>query len=872
MADLQAGSVFAGHRIEAVAGRGGMGVVYQAVHLDLGRTVALKVIAAELAGDSSFRERFRRESRIAASLDHPNVIPLFEAGEEDGALYISMRYVKGTDLGQLILSEGRLDSLRASRIIDQVADALDAAHEVGLVHRDVKPANVLIERRPRGDHAHLTDFGLTKLASSESGMTGTGMFVGTIDYIAPEQLEGKRLDARSDVYALGCVLFHSLTGSVPYPRDTQVATMFAHASTPPPSARELVPTLPAEVDQVIERAMAKRPDDRYLSAGDLARAALSAAEGRSVTRAERSVAAGPAAPTGVAAVPPASPRTEPPPTAPPEPPDSNRAEETTAGQPEETAAAQQGEPRRPPFRPPPEVHANEPRHGPVAPLKEGDWTEPGTVPAEETPTRRTPPHVAATDDAGTPERPPAPSEGVLLPGVGRPLRTPVLLFGAGALGVLLLGVVLATAGVFSGEPSAVDSADGGADGSASHDVSPVGGAAALNLVIGDSVPLSGDLADFGPPGQKAAELAIQEIQSAIDEVGVDHTVEIVHEDNGGGADQQAAVQAARKLVDSDGASCLAGAWASTDTIPTAESVAIPEQIPLISPASTSDEITGLEDDGVVSRTALPDSRQGPALAELLDEELAGGADGKTVNIGARNDAYGTGLVETFSAAFEEIGGTVGEKVVYDTNLPSYDTEAQQITSGNPDATVIFDFSETYSKVGPALARAGFDPETTFVTDGLILGDLVKSAGEEAVVGLRGITPGAPDQGAASDAFDKAYRMAEPKNIDRTQFDAQNFDAVMLCYLGAVAAGSTDGAAIAEQIQGITAAGGTKYSFEQLPQAIEALQNGEDIDYEGASGPIEQDEAGDATAGVYDVYEFGPDGVPEPVDQVPVAKQ
>jgi branched-chain amino acid transport system substrate-binding protein len=400
---------------------------------------------------------------------------------------------------------------------------------------------------------------------------------------------------------------------------------------------------------------------------------------------------------------------------------------------------------------------------------------------------------------------------------------------------------------------------------------PTGGEAQLDLVVGDSIPLSGDLADFGPPGQKAADLAIQEIQSAIDEVGVDHTVEVVHEDNGGGADQQAAVQAARKLVDSDGASCIAGAWASADTIPTAESVAIPEQVPLISPASTSDEITGLEDDGVVSRTSPPDSFQGPTLAQFLDDEL-GGADGKTVNVGARNDAYGQGLADTFGAGWEELGGTIGEGVIYDTKLPSYDTEAGQITSGNPDATVIIDFPETYNKVGPALARANFDPETTFVTDGLISGDLVKSAGEEAVVGLRGTAPGAPDQGEASAAFDKAYKAAEPKDVDRMTFDAQNFDAVVLCYLGAVAAGSTDGAAIAEQIQAISAAGGTKYTPEQLPEAIEALQNGEDINYEGASGPIEQDEAGDATAGVYDIFEFGPDGAPEPIDQVPVAEQ
>ncbi len=188
-----------------------------------------------------------------------------------------------------------------------------------------------------------------------------------------------------------------------------------------------------------------------------------------------------------------------------------------------------------------------------------------------------------------------------------------------------------------------------------------GGEASLDLVIGDSVPLSGDLADFGPPGDKAAQIALEEvINPAIEESGADHTVELVTEDNGGGADQQAAVSAARKMVDSDGASCIAGAWASADTIPTAESVTIPEEVVLISPASTSDEITGLDDDGLVNRTAPPDSFQGPTLSTYLVEEALGGTDA-TVNVGARNDAYGTGLAETFSAAWEDAGGTIGDR-------------------------------------------------------------------------------------------------------------------------------------------------------------------------------------------------------------------
>jgi ABC-type branched-subunit amino acid transport system substrate-binding protein len=325
-----------------------------------------------------------------------------------------------------------------------------------------------------------------------------------------------------------------------------------------------------------------------------------------------------------------------------------------------------------------------------------------------------------------------------------------------------------------------------------------GGETSLELTIGDSVPLSGDLADFGPPGDKAAQIAVDEIDKAISEAGVDHTVNLVTEDNCGGADQQCAVQAARKMVESDGASCIAGAWASADTIPTAESVAIPEQVLLISPASTSDEITGLDDDGLVNRTSPPDSFQGPTLSRYLVEKALGGAQNATVNIGARNDAYGTGLADTFSEAWEAAGGQVGEEVVYDIKLPNYDTEAEKIVSGNPDGIVIVDFPETFNKVGPALVRAGFDPTIGFVTDGLISSDLAEGAGEDAVNGLRGTAPGVPDDDQSAQAFDDLWNKSsiEP-NVDRQTFDAQNFDAVVLCYLAAVAAGSTEGIDMAE---------------------------------------------------------------------------
>ncbi|MGZ5347520.1 MAG: ABC transporter substrate-binding protein [Solirubrobacterales bacterium] len=401
-----------------------------------------------------------------------------------------------------------------------------------------------------------------------------------------------------------------------------------------------------------------------------------------------------------------------------------------------------------------------------------------------------------------------------------------------------------------------DDDDGGGGGG--------GGETQLDLVIGDSIPLTGDLAPFGPPGQKAADIAVAQINEAISAAGVDHTVEIVHEDNE--TNEQAAVQAARKLVDSDGATCITGAWASSDTEPTAQSVTIPEGILQISPASTSAELTEIDDNGLLNRTPPADNLQGPVLADYVASEV-GGAEGKTVNIGARNDSYGDGFTEAFTAAWEELGGSIGAAVLYDPEQPSYNSEAQQIVEGDPDAFLIIDFPETFVKVGPALERTGsWDPTKTFITDGLANSDLV-AENAELMEGIRGTSPGTPEKGAASEAFDALFTSSEPKDIDRETFDAQNFDAAILCYLAAVAAGSTDGQEMADSLIDITAPEGDKYTWEQLPEAIEALQNGDDIDYVGASGEIDLDENGDVTAGVYDTYVIS-GGEITPVKQIP----
>jgi serine/threonine-protein kinase len=279
MAQLAPGFVFAGHRIERLVGKGGMGLVYLATDLTLDRKVALKLIAPEFAQDASFRERFKRESKTAAALKHPNVVTIFHAGEHDEQLFVTMEFVEGTDLREMIKDHGQLEVSKAATILSQVADALDAAHARGLVHRDVKPGNILIESGDGPLRAYLGDFGLAKPLSSESGVTATGVMVGTTDYVAPEQVEGRPLDARTDVYALGCVLFHALAGQVPYPRDTDMAKLYAHVSVPPPSLREVRPDLDPELDRVIQKAMAKDPSERYSSAGELAQALLTATEG-----------------------------------------------------------------------------------------------------------------------------------------------------------------------------------------------------------------------------------------------------------------------------------------------------------------------------------------------------------------------------------------------------------------------------------------------------------------------------------------------------------------------------------------------------------------------------------------------------------------
>jgi serine/threonine protein kinase len=260
------GAEIAGYRLESVLQRGGMSVVYAAEHIRMKRRVALKILATELADDDRFRERFLNESRMAASIDHPNIVPIYDAGEENGVLYIAMHYVAGSDLKALIAREAPLEIGRCVSIMVQIGGALGAAHARGLIHRDIKPGNILVVLRPgpdSPDHIYLSDFGLTKHNESHSALTPTGQFLGTVDYVAPEQIEGNPVDARADIYSLGCVFCELLTGIAPFVKDDDVATLWAHLQQEAPRVSEQRPDVPTAFDEVVATALAKSPDDRY---------------------------------------------------------------------------------------------------------------------------------------------------------------------------------------------------------------------------------------------------------------------------------------------------------------------------------------------------------------------------------------------------------------------------------------------------------------------------------------------------------------------------------------------------------------------------------------------------------------------------------
>ena len=279
-----AGTTLAGFRVESLIGKGAMGAVYLAEDTKRGHRVALKILPPQLADDERFRERFLRESRLAAGLDHPHIVSIVEAGEAEGVLYLAMPYVEGTDLRRLLRSEGSLEPGRALHLLGQVAEALDAAHAADLVHRDVKPGNILLRSDAEGEHAYVCDFGLARHVSSASSLTTDRGLVGTIDYIPPEQIEGGPIDGRADVYSLGCVLFECLTGARPFERETDLSVVFAHLNEPPPLLSDYTSDLPKAFDALVSTALAKSPHERPSSCAELVEGARAALKGKRILR------------------------------------------------------------------------------------------------------------------------------------------------------------------------------------------------------------------------------------------------------------------------------------------------------------------------------------------------------------------------------------------------------------------------------------------------------------------------------------------------------------------------------------------------------------------------------------------------------------
>jgi len=397
---------------------------------------------------------------------------------------------------------------------------------------------------------------------------------------------------------------------------------------------------------------------------------------------------------------------------------------------------------------------------------------------------------------------------------------------------------------------------GGGDGPGSQE---------LDLVIGNSLPLSGSSKALGDSGRKASEVALAQIEQAIDATGSDHNVRVVNEDEG--TDPDAAVDSARKLVDGERASCLTGPWSSAGVAAVAHDIAIPAEVLEISPVATGDDVADLSDHDLVDSTALPVSAEGAALADAIERAL-GGVEGHTVNVAASTDPSSDTLSRDFIEAWQEEDGTVGSQVAL---APPPLTQASQITGNGPDAVLLVDDPTGFAQLAPALQiSSGWDAPTAWGSDQLVSPGLPEEVGTGAVEGMRALAPGAPSADEASSAFVDEFNSASPRRVEMAPFAAQGFDATILCYLAAVAAGSADGQEMADELIDITAPGGTEYSWRQLPAAITALEDGEDIDYTGASGPVDMDVHGNPTKGVFDVYQYSAGALKE-VGEVAVEK-
>ena len=405
-------------------------------------------------------------------------------------------------------------------------------------------------------------------------------------------------------------------------------------------------------------------------------------------------------------------------------------------------------------------------------------------------------------------------------------------------------------------PFGVVACGGDDDGEAGGDATATeeGGeeaAPSFELKIGPVLPLTGDLASFGPSQAEAARIAVERIQEALESAGVeDVTVTLLDVEDDGGR-SQAGVEAATKFVQTDRVNVILGTMASSVTIPIAESVTIPNGVVQITPTSTAPEITELDDDGLVFRILSSDTLQGSALVDAVADAFGSDA---TINVGARNDAFGTALKQLFEQGWEDQGGAMGQSVTWNPEAATFDTEARRLAGGNPDGWVIIDFPETFAKIGPALVRAGgWDPSKTFMTEAMRNADELTKIGAQATNGLRGTAPTSEDA-PAREAFDELFTQEAP-DASLTGFEGASFDAVMLAFLAALDAGSSDPDDVKGSLQAVSGPPGDKYTFENLDQAVAALLNGDDIDYEGAWGPIDFDDNGDPGSAIYEVWRF-----------------
>jgi branched-chain amino acid transport system substrate-binding protein len=373
------------------------------------------------------------------------------------------------------------------------------------------------------------------------------------------------------------------------------------------------------------------------------------------------------------------------------------------------------------------------------------------------------------------------------------------------------------------------------------------------LKVGQLVPLTGDLARYGPAGKKAGELAADHARRALKATGTPIKLDLLTEDSE--TQQQTGELIARKLILDEGSDCVAGDWAASGTN-TAGNEAAKDDVPLITPASTNFQVARIDDRGYVFRTAPPDQVQVFALADVVAKAL-GGARGKTVSLAARRDVYGTFFAGGFASAWEKLGGRIQGPTLYDPAKLDYAPDARKIVAGHPDAFVVIDFPETYAKVAPYLVKTGrFDASRMFTSDTMVVNDATfRGIPLAAIDGARGTEPTTPRDGRLPRAFDRLWRGSSLPPRRRMLFDAQNFDAVTLCFLGSIAAGSNSGASIKDALPKVANPPGTKYTFLQLPQAVDALRKGRDIDYQGVTGPLDVDSEGDPTVGAYDEFVY-----------------